>query len=81
MITKLHKEFRENIAIKLYWSTVLKQHYVVAEDGVRLEDGTWINHDRFLKDCVPMAKISEEHLKFYIAGLSVIRDRGYGLYD
>ena len=77
IVTKFRREYLRDFKLKLWWSPVLEQHYVCTEDGIRLEDGTWVSRDR-LKELRVLCW-DNKLLRFYIAGLSVLRDSGYGL--
>lgn len=70
--TKFKKWYLKNPRIDLYWSWVLNEHFISNKDGVALESGLWINKEKLLNECVPMAQRGEKFLKFYLAGLNVI---------
>jgi hypothetical protein len=77
IITKFKQEYMKDITLKLYWSTVLEEHFVCTKDGVRLERGLWISKERLLTELVPLAQQSEELLKAFLAGLDVFKDKGF----
>lgn len=74
MITKFKKEFLKNKNLKLFWSELLEMHYVCTVDGIKLEDGTFVSKARLDNDLIGL---EGELIKFYIAGLSVFKDRGF----
>lgn len=69
LMTKFMRDYLHNANIDCYYSSVMKQHFIIVDDVTKFEDGTKLTKSQLMK-----APKEEGLLKAYMAVLNVFDD-------